>query len=80
MPDTCPETPLSIMFAQVTGLQSDGLRSRVRRFESCWGRFFENLIEKLLLIHLERFVLGATAQQTVCIEPPLSLSVTRHSR
>src|SRR5215469_5306103 len=25
-----------------------GLRSRVRRFESCWGRFFEYLIDHLM--------------------------------
>jgi hypothetical protein len=30
--------------AQYDPVTANGLRSRVRRFESCWGRFFEYLI------------------------------------
>jgi len=37
-PHTRPAGPSATMFALVSAIRGSGLRSRVRRFESCWGR------------------------------------------
>jgi hypothetical protein len=44
-----PQTTAKSAFPQVEGAHGNHLRSRVRRFESCWRRFFENPIEQCLL-------------------------------
>ena len=38
VPHTCPGRTLERTFSQASAIQGSSLRSRVRRFESCWGR------------------------------------------
>ncbi len=74
---TRPTGPSQSTFVQVSGQHSNALRSRVRRFESCWERFFEYLIES------RRFARNAqTCENTNKIKPvrPMRGPDTAHGR
>src|SRR5258708_31685652 len=53
-----PTGPSQSMVFQVSDQHSNALRSRVRRFESCWGRFLTSAILLLTCGFADRVPIG----------------------